>query len=91
MAVMKAYLNFASAFASGIFPSVRSRKIRSTSASSAGAYMTTTNEYMRVVNTLDHHRFYDSGLRCTWEIAVTNGCFFAEQISTNNLLSGGAR
>ena len=59
--------------------------------SSAGAYETTTNEYLRVINTLDHHRFYDPGLRCTWEIAVTNGCFFAEQVSTNNLLSGGAR
>ena len=56
---------------------------------SAGAYETTTNEYLRVINTLDHHRFYDPGLRCTWEIAVTNGCFFAEQVSTNNLLTGG--
>ena len=51
--------------------------------------MTVTNEYLRVINTLDHHRFYDPGLRCTWEIAVTNGCFFAEQVSTNNLLTGG--
>lgn len=59
--------------------------------SSAGAYETSTNEYLRVINSLDHHRYYDPGLRCTWEIAVTNGCFFAEQISTNNLLSGGAR
>ena len=57
--------------------------------SSASAYVTVTNEYLRVINTLDHHRFYDPGLRCTWEIAVTNGCFFAEQVSTNNLPTGG--
>ena len=56
---------------------------------SPGSYSTTTNEYLRVINTIDHHRYYDPGLGCTWEISVTNGCFFAEQVSTNNLLQGG--
>lgn len=58
---------------------------------SPGSYSTTTNEYLRVINTIDHHRYYDPGLGCTWEISVTNGCFFAEQVSTNNLLQGGVR
>ena len=62
-----------------------------TLSSSPGSYAKATNEYLRVVSSLDHHRYYDPGLRCTWEISVTNGCFFAEQVSTNNLLQGGVR
>ena len=58
--------------------------------SSAGAYATTTNEYLRVINGATKDLYWDGALGVTWRIGVTNGSFYSEAVSTNNILGGWA-
>ena len=39
----------------------------------------------RVADTISSHYYYDKGLGVTWSIDVTNGCFFTEIVSNENL------
>lgn len=39
----------------------------------------------RVADTISSHYYYDKGLGVTWSIDVTNGCFYTEIISNENL------
>lgn len=43
--------------------------------------------YFRNVGGENHHMYWDEAMKCTWNVAVSNGSFFAEIVSTNNLLS----
>lgn len=56
---------------------------------SSNSYTIVEPEYFRVVGTNIQHMFWDEGMKCTWNVAVTNGSFFAEIASTTNLLSSG--
>ena len=55
---------------------------------SAESYITTNPDYGRVMTDATRSLYYDRGLKATWRIAVTNGCFFAEVVSTNNVTEG---
>ena len=55
---------------------------------SAESYITTNPDYGRVLTDTTRGLYWDSGMRATWRVNVTNGCFFAEIISTNNLAEG---
>ena len=55
---------------------------------SAESYVTTNPDYGRVLTDTTRGLYWDSGMRATWRVNVTNGCFFAEIISTNNLAEG---
>lgn len=54
----------------------------------AESYVTTNPDYGRVMTDATRSLYYDPGLKATWKIAVTNGCFFSEIVSTNNLTEG---
>lgn len=51
----------------------------------SGAYTEMTKEYERVITSNTRSLFWDPSLHATWRIDVTNGCFFSEIVSTNNL------
>ena len=51
----------------------------------SGAYTEITKEYGRVITSNTRNLFWDPSLHATWRIDVTNGCFFSEIVSTNNL------
>lgn len=51
----------------------------------SGAYTEMTKEYERVITSNTRSLFWDPSLHVTWRIDVTNGCFFSEIVSTNNL------
>ena len=55
---------------------------------SSGTYVTTNPDYGRVLTDTTRGLYYDSGLKATWRVAVTNGCFFTEIVSTNNVTEG---
>ena len=55
---------------------------------SAESYITTNPDYGRILTDTTRGMFWDNGLKATWRVNVTNGCFFAEVISTNNLSEG---
>lgn len=52
------------------------------------SYITTNPDYGRVMTDVTRSLYYDRGLKATWKIDVTNGCFFAEIVSTNNVTEG---
>ncbi len=54
----------------------------------ADSYITTNPDYGRILTDTTRGLYYDKGLKATWRVDVTNGCFFAEIISTNNLAEG---
>lgn len=51
------------------------------------SYTLVTPDYYRNIGGENHHMFWDEAMKCTWSVAVSNGSFFAEVVSTNNLLS----
>ena len=38
----------------------------------------------RVITDYNQHMIYDPGLKCTWEIACTNGVFFTRKVSRDD-------
>ena len=54
----------------------------------AESYITTNPDYGRVTTSATRDLFWDRGLKATWKVNVTNGCFFAEIVSTNNVTQG---
>ena len=54
----------------------------------AESYVTTNPDYGRVMTDVSRSLWWDSGLKATWRMGVTNGCFFTEIVSTNNLTEG---
>lgn len=57
--------------------------------SPSNSYTLVTPDYYRNIGGENHHMFWDEAMKCTWNVAVSNGSFFAEVVSTNNLLSSG--
>ena len=51
---------------------------------SVGGLISKTFAAYKLVNTEDQHLYYDEGLKCTWELAVTNGCFFGTRVSNDD-------
>ena len=54
----------------------------------AESYITTNPDYGRVMTDVTRSLYYDPVLKATWKIGVTNGCFFTEIVSTNNVTEG---
>lgn len=52
----------------------------------SGSYTVVTGAYMRALGPETKDLHWDAGLHRTWRVGVSNGCFFAEIVSTNNLL-----
>lgn len=54
----------------------------------AANFKSVTINATRVADTVTAHYFWDEGMKCTWRIAVTNGCFYGSKISSKNLTIG---
>lgn len=54
----------------------------------SNSYTLETPDYYRNIGGENHHMFWDDAMKCTWNVAVSNGSFFAEIVSTTNLLWG---
>ena len=54
----------------------------------AANFKSVTINATRVADTVTAHYFWDEGMKCTWRIAVTNGCFYGSKISNKNLTIG---
>ncbi len=54
----------------------------------AESYVTTNPDYGRLMTDTTRSLYYDHGLKATWRVAVTNGCFYAEIVSTNDVTEG---
>lgn len=50
----------------------------------ASSLETTRSHADRIINDTNQHYYWDPAMRCTWEIAVTNGMFYSRKVSNDD-------